>query len=187
MDVIELWTIYKPKWTPQTVQLLITINLLIILALFCLQRRFHWKGYRLAAGYALGVYLLFVFASTVFTRSAYTGGHLRLELFWSYKWGIQTFGRRMIRENFLNLLMLMPIGLFFPLCLPKTVQKKRAVTIFLTVFLGMICSASIEILQWKLQRGLCEFDDLFHNTLGVAIVAVICASFLKRGQNKRKK
>ena len=35
--------------------------------------------------------------------------------------------------------------------------------------MGFIFSSVIELSQLALKRGLCEFDDVFHNTLGCVI------------------
>jgi glycopeptide antibiotics resistance protein len=37
------------------------------------------------------------------------------------------------------------------------------------ILIGFLISLTIEILQLVTKRGLFEFDDIFHNTLGVAI------------------
>ena len=34
---------------------------------------------------------------------------------------------------------------------------------------GFVFSSVIELSQLVLKRGLCEFDDVFHNTLGCAV------------------
>lgn len=61
-----------------------------------------------------------------------------------------------------NIVMLMPLGVF--LCL-----MYRRLT---AIHIGTICcacSVSIELIQYFTGRGLFEFDDIFHNTLGAVI------------------
>lgn len=38
-----------------------------------------------------------------------------------------------------------------------------------TILFGCLVSVAIEVLQFFTQRGLCELDDVIHNTLGVVI------------------
>ena len=42
-----------------------------------------------------------------------------------------------------------------------------------SVVVGLFLSATIEILQLVSHRGLFEFDDIFHNTLGTAVGVVL--------------
>lgn len=114
---------------------------------------------------ALIIYVLLVLFSTVFTRMEEPQFKYNLELFWSYRWGITERGDLMIREIILNTLMLVPIGLLVPVICGNTCKK----VFFITALCGLCVSGTIEILQLVLKRGLCEFDDLFHNTLGVVI------------------
>lgn len=50
-------------------------------------------------------------------------------------------------------------------------------------FIGLIFSCSIELVQFLLKIGLCELDDVFHNTLGT----LIGLYFGKKVTEKRKK
>jgi glycopeptide antibiotics resistance protein len=79
--------------------------------------------------------------------------------------------------------MLLPEGVLLPIALndykcnckrqvqPLEKSKNfRATGFFCQVaLLGFLTSLSIELLQLVLKRGLFEFDDMFHNTLGVII------------------
>ena len=60
-----------------------------------------------------------------------------------------------------NILMLMPMGFLLP-------WKLRIIFLIAIMF-----SAAIEITQYFTGRGLCEFDDVFHNTLGACIGFII--------------
>lgn len=62
-----------------------------------------------------------------------------------------------------NILMLMPMG-FLLSCLHRKFWKIGI--IFLT---ALAFSIFIETTQYFTGRGLCEFDDVFHNTLGACI------------------
>ena len=57
-----------------------------------------------------------------------------------------------------------------------------------SVVFGLLLSAAIEIIQFISHRGLFEFDDIVHNTLGVVIgIALykIVSSIFKRLNVKR--
>lgn len=141
------------------------------------------KGYsktRSIACFLLVLYLVLVYASTVFTRTehistvyldgvsipALTGDNYQLELFWSYRWGTAVCGPSLMRECLLNCIMLFPVGFLMPIIICPFFKKKRY-TVLVTVTTGFVISASIEVMQLLLKRGLCETDDLFHNVLGV--------------------
>ena len=66
-----------------------------------------------------------------------------------------------------NTIMLFPLGILAPLWLRKADNvKKVALT-------GFLVSLVIEITQLITTRGYFEIDDLFHNTLGAVIGALI--------------
>jgi glycopeptide antibiotics resistance protein len=106
----------------------------------------------------------------------------RVELFW---------------EDLFNVFMLLPVGVLAPVvlarggneqtpagnngrmeCEENTLSESRVENAVSTgsrkvfrrvILLGFFTSLTIEILQLVAKRGLFEFDDIFHNTLGVAI------------------
>lgn len=111
-----------------------------------------WKTWRWEGGLLVG-YAFLVLAETVLIRKPFTGEHLRLELFWSWRaWDKQ-------REQILtNVVMFVPVGV---LC--GKIWRWRG----LIVAVGM--SVMIEVLQLVSQRGLCEFDDVFYNMIGATV------------------
>jgi glycopeptide antibiotics resistance protein len=62
--------------------------------------------------------------------------------------------------------MLLPMGILMPIFLKENRGKQAFGRV---VLMGFLLSLTIEILQLVTKRGMFEFDDLFHNTLGVAI------------------
>lgn len=68
----------------------------------------------------------------------------------------------MAGTDFGNIAMFIPLGVLLPyLC---------GITKFKKVFLmSLAFSAGIEITQYITGRGLCEFDDVFNNTLGACV------------------
>ena len=111
------------------------------------------------------VYLFLVFASTIFCRTPKSYYSYQLIPFWSYH-AILSGTTKLLWENILNIVMLLPIGLLLPILMGSKVSIDRGKNI---IFTGFLISVIIEFLQLVLKRGLFEFDDIFHNTLGVAI------------------
>ena len=113
----------------------------------------------------LTVYIFLVFASTVFSRTSNEYYSYELIPFWSY-WEILNGSESMFWEDVLNVIMLLPMGILLPIVMRDGLGNKgfrRAILI------GFLTSLTIELLQLVTKRGLFEFDDMFHNTFGVAI------------------
>lgn len=129
-------------------------------ALVMLVKRHCLRGGQALALELLGVYLFLVFSSTVFSRNVADAYQYELLPFWSYL-EIYNGNTCLVQENFLNFLMLMPVGLLFPVCVRRNGARR-------TLLFGLGCTVTIEVLQLLTRRGLFEFDDILHNTLGVA-------------------
>ena len=99
----------------------------------------------------LAGFFFLIFAVTIFSRKEGAGWY-ELVPFWSY-------GHPELREEIiLNIILFIPIGLLGGKDLGwKIIPIAAAVSI------------TIEIIQLVTGRGLTEFDDVFHNTLGAAI------------------
>lgn len=64
--------------------------------------------------------------------------------------------------NLLNICMFLPVG-FFLKCGYRSVTYKK---VFL---IGFIVSFFVELLQFTFSKGLCEVDDVIHNSLGCMV------------------
>ena len=119
------------------------------------------KGFRIGCCVFFLCYLSLLFASTVFHRSyAENRGH-NFNLFWSYS-AIVEGQEEYMAENLLNVFAFIPIGFCLGMIL-RTAKWWKVLGI------GILISASIELLQYFLKRGFAEFDDVFHNVLGCLI------------------
>lgn len=112
---------------------------------------------RNVAGGMLVTYLTLMFSSTVFARIKFAEHRMETELFWSYKKIYEGY-TYYLWEDLYNVIMLIPVGILFPASFGKGIKQ--------TVAAGFLCSVLIEVLQLFLKRGLFEFDDIFHNTIG---------------------
>ena len=124
-------------------------------------------------------YILFILYMTWYVRES-SEPHSNLDLFWSY--------RQMLETGVLRMDVLYNIALFVPLG-------------FLSFFLfpakgwiiSFLLSVCVEVLQYVTGTGLCEFDDVFSNTLGgligfgLAMLAVRVFPKVKDGLILRRK
>ena len=80
-----------------------------------------------------------------------------------------------------NLLLLMPLGVLLPaLCPQRRDSKRRMLRELLFVTLtALLSTCFIELTQYYTGRGLLEFDDVFHNTLG-AVIGYLFYSFIRK-------
>ena len=121
--------------------------------------------YALLALFCLGILFL-----TLLERSA-TVRQIELRPFWSY---FRFYAEDVRWQVYMNVFVFVPFG--FLLSFAADRKMKQA------VLTGLVFSAVIETCQYVLRLGLCEFDDVFHNTLGTLIgygYAVLLAVFLR--------
>lgn len=114
----------------------------------------------------LTVYIFLIFSATVFSRTAKSDYSYELIPFWSYK-EILSGSESLFWQDILNVIMLIPMGIMGSVIIGDCEEKGTAFK--KVVFVGFLTSFSIEVLQLILKRGLFEFDDMFHNTIGVVI------------------
>ena len=109
----------------------------------------------------LAEYYFLVLCSTVICRASHGERHIELIPFWNYLdiWNRVDYPSDLI-EVLLNITLFMPIGLLLGGIGFKT--KK-------ILLLGICLSGIIEVSQFAFCKGLCETDDVIHNTLGGVI------------------
>lgn len=111
-----------------------------------------WRCWRWEGG-LLVAYSFLLITETVLIRKPFVGNHFQPELFWSWKaWDVQS------SQILTNVMMFVSLGV-----LAGRLWKWKG----MLFAAGLSCG--IEILQLVSRRGLCEFDDLFHNCLGAAV------------------
>ncbi len=108
----------------------------------------------------LAFYVSFVLTITLTERIPSAEAQYQLSLFWSYR-EIFVGNTSLIEENLLNVVLFMPIGFFLPALLRQS--------LWISVAAGAVFSTFIEITQLITHRGLFEFDDIVHNTLGTVL------------------
>jgi len=115
-------------------------------------------------------YIIFILSETLLLRKPTTGEHLQLELFWSYK-VFKEEGWQII----CNVLLFIPFGVLLRLL---------GINTWLVLLMGFAFSCSIELLQYLLKLGLCELDDVFHNTLGT-LIGIFIGNWIRKHCRKR--
>ena len=117
-------------------------------------------------------YLSFVITITLTKRATGTAEKYNLQLFWSYR-KIYAGSYALIAQIFWNIVLFIPIGAMFSL-----IWKKKS--FWLYIGCGLLLSLGIEILQLLMHRGLFEFDDMLHNTIGMILGVLLVFPFEKQ-------
>ena len=134
---------------------------------------------RLISGAALIAYGCLIINITVFSRTENSEQRHNFNPFWSYE-AIQEGWDNLVRDNVLNVLLFVPLGLL--LC--GTFQRIKW---YQVLVVGMVLSIVIETLQYKMKRGFSEFDDVFHNVIGCLVGLVVYKAvnyFFAKRRNK---
>ena len=145
----------------------ISVNTIFIVSiigvfLYIILMKFNKKA-RLSIVYSLLFgYIGIILAFTIFDRPILESRDIKLQLFWSYKTAIRKRSLAFVLGNVLNMVLFIPFGGIL-----SATHKKSNITGI--VCITMISSLIIEMLQYCTWRGLFEFDDILHNTIGAAI------------------
>ena len=121
---------------------------------------------KLAVALLVG-YIMIILSETMLFRAPFDGLHFQSHLFWSYEfWEIQR------KQIIANILLFIPLGLII-----GHLWRWKG------ILSGFVLSIIVELLQLVSQRGLFEFDDILHNTLGAAIsvsIYIFVESMIKK-------
>ena len=129
----------------------------------------------------LAFYLSFVATITIISRQATINPQYKLMLFWSYQ-AIVSGEVDLTSQVLWNIVLFIPIGILLMLVL--TCKYKWIIALVC----GVILSSIIEVIQLITHRGLFEFDDIVHNTLGAAVgigVYILVTIFAKQIKSTR--
>ena len=185
MDIYQIWITHNRPWT--RFEVLCFIILFLISAVVTGLLWYHHKicASQAIAALLLVVFLTVVYASTVFTRTPGTRQY-QLELFWSWKeiLGIPPTGRmgsagsavELLQENILNMILLFPAGVLLSFITKHKIHWYQAALV------GALISIGIEVSQLLLCRGLFEWDDIIHNTIGCVVGSQVGCWVSKKGR-----
>lgn len=127
----------------------------------------------------LGEYVLMLLCSLIFFRMTRSDYKVELVPFWNYDMVFSGGLNASFWEVILNIVLYMPIGYFLGYLFEK---HRVARTIFISVSLSVITEA----LQYFFHRGLCETNDVIHNTLGTIVGLSLYVFFVNRVMKNRK-
>lgn len=128
---------------------------------------------------SLILYIGFIIYTTLLCREPKDYREYNFQLFWSYQRFFNDV-QPQAQQILLNILFFMPFGVLVPCCVDGSWKRKLVITIISACLL----SGTVEFLQLLLRLGFAEFDDVFDNTMGAAIGAVVV---LMLGRVKRGK
>lgn len=107
-------------------------------------------------------YVLIVFCATVICRASNPSHRIALLPFWIYIEVLNGNPRVTPLDILFNILLLFPIGVLLAGVLPK-------IKLWHVFGIGLLLSLTIETLQYVLYKGVAQFDDLVHNSLGCVL------------------
>lgn len=123
-------------------------------------------------------YLYMIVVSTVLARPSTDTYQIELHLFWSYMNAIKLKSQFALWQGFSNIIMTVPLGCLLPLSLGREIKLKDI------CFFGSLFSLLIEFFQLVLRKGLFEFDDIFHNTIGAVIGYLVYKFYVDKVKKK---
>ena len=148
----------------------IIIWVVFALVSFLISYTYYCKGkLRLSSCFALAIllfYVSFMLTITLFERIATPYARYELVLFWSYRM-IAEGDKNSFFELFWNIILFVPFGLLGSI----VCQKRNKLPV---LGIGILFSIVIELSQLISHRGLFDFDDIIHNTVGTLVGIVIC-------------
>lgn len=153
---------------------------LLVYIVFCLlqkNRKFPFNGsFRFMNVFlicsALIYTVLFLYV-TLFSRAAGAEFQYELSFLWEYRMAFGMEQGKIYVQNMAwvwqildNILLFVPFGVLFGEFL---FRKKKKSGWRMALVTGGVASLTVEVLQLVMRLGLFEFDDLFHNTIGMMV------------------
>ena len=159
MDIYQIWTKYNKPWSKFEIACFsVALIIIFICTSYCVYKK-KINKIQATAILLMVVFLSIVFESTIFTRTV-TVRQYKLQLFWSWREIILYHDIELLKEDLLNCILLLPLGVLLPVIAGHKLSWYKALEI------GILVSAFIEVSQLVLMRGLFEWDDMIHNGLG---------------------
>lgn len=168
MDIYQILVTYNRPWS--TNEKIAFGGLLCAIAavlIVCFNQKKLKKAQAISI-FLLAIFLSIVFESTIFTRTVSTHQY-ELVPFWSWRAIYLYHDWELLKEDLLNCILLMPVGILLPFILDHQVEWKKALSV------GLIISFTIECSQLIFMRGLFEWDDIIHNSFG-CMIACLCSN-----------
>lgn len=117
-------------------------------------------------------YVFVLISSTVIFRTHITNARWELMPFWTYLAVFDRIQGVSVWNIILNVALFIPFGLLTKLLFPR-------IGLIKIILLCMFCSLCIEALQNVFNKGISQFDDIMHNTIGGTIGWMIAGGLTK--------
>ena len=170
------------KVSAENVFVWILIAGVFALATYVLYRNGKLKATAAIAVPVLAFYIAFVLTITMIEREVTATQTYNLSVFWTYR-AIADGKTDLIMEIVWNIVLFIPIGVLINYLIPIKY-------FWISIISSLFFSAGIEFMQLVLRRGLFEFDDMIHNTvgamLGIVIFAIVSLAVKKFVQSSQK-
>lgn len=160
MDLYQIFVTHNRKWSSVEIFCFIIVFLVAAFIVGSLLYRKHIVCSQAVAVLLAVAFLAVVFESTVLSRKPVPERQYELHLFWSWNEVFFKGSSKMLEENLLNCLLLVPFGVLLPVIFHKRIGWKRS------FLYGFLISLIIELCQLVFRRGLFEWDDMIHNAFG---------------------
>ena len=158
MDSLERW--FDPNIPMEYIIISFSVLCVVMAIGFIVYRGQRMKKFVMGA-LAIEYYFL-VLCSTVICRTSPVSKRVELMPFYNYSdiWNGVDF-KRTVMEILLNIALFVPIGFLLGGIMSKGFLK--------VLFTGCLLSILIELLQLASGMGLCETNDVIHNTVGCMV------------------
>ncbi|MCM1191183.1 MAG: VanZ family protein [Butyrivibrio sp.] len=159
----------------------ILVCLIFLQIMLCRLVKDSEKKIRYSAGMWLLFHIFTVLCATIIERPLNNGVRVQLELFWTIKRAWAEHSGRYWYNIIGNIALFIPMGAL----LPTAFRRMRAW--WKVSLAGFLFSGMIELSQYVFRLGLCEYDDLMHNNVGVFLgyqVFIVLSSVKAVGRGK---
>ena len=130
----------------------------------------------------LAEYLFIVLCSTVLFRPLMKAHEAVFSPLWVYFEQLNEKPCVSTWDIYVNIVLLMPVGVLLAGIKPFLKWYK-------VLFAGVLCSFTIEVLQFMLKKGFFQLDDILHNCLGCMIgwwlASMVLRFFLSRRERSK--
>ncbi len=147
---------------------------LMYLLLYCVLRGQNASAFRKISVCTFVIYLLCVLYFTVWSRTPKAAQECDMRLFWTYRYALIYNAWDLFYEAILNVGLFVPFGLLVHGSIRDWKWYDHLVCVLLP---AAVLSAGIEMIQFQAVLGVCELDDVMHNTLGALIGSSLYESF----------
>lgn len=130
----------------------------------------------------LAEYLFVMVCSTVVFRGVQSFTYARLELvpFWTYRAVLNHTPGVSVWDIVLNVVLFLPLGFLLKLLF-------RSLPLGKMLLISIACSLCIEFSQYVFEKGIAQFDDVMHNTIGAGLgwgIAKALVALTKRDSSR---